>query len=51
MRERFRIDAEAGGFFGKQGFDEGGFVVLEFEDAVLDTAAADGLVDDYGFAR
>ena len=48
MGEGFGVDFEAGGFLGEQGLDEGGLVFLEFEDAVLDGAAADELVDEDG---
>ena len=48
MRERFRIDLQLAGFFGEKGFDEGGFVLLEFQDAVFDGAGADEFVDEDG---
>jgi hypothetical protein len=46
--ERAGVDLQAGGFLGEQRFDEGGFLFLEFEDAVLDGAAADEFVDEDG---
>ena len=42
------VEFEAGGFFGEEGFDEGGLFALEFEDAVFDGAAADEFVDEDG---
>jgi hypothetical protein len=42
------VEFEAGGILGEEGFDEGGFFALEFEDTVFDGAAADEFVDEDG---
>jgi hypothetical protein len=47
--EGLLVEFEGRGFVGEEGFDEGGFVLLEFEDAVFDGAAADEFVDEDGF--
>ena len=46
--EGFGIDAEFCGIVGEECLDEGGLVLLEFENPILDGAAADEFVDEDG---